>query len=98
VSKKAKYFTIILDCTPDVSHKEQMSFKIRYVYLEGPPKVIEHFIYSQEVKDSSGEGLTEVILQTLASLDVNIADCRGQGYDNGNKREKAKACSAESWT
>jgi hypothetical protein len=81
--KKAKYLTIILDCMPDLSHKEQMSFTIRYVDLGGPPKVVEHFICFQEVKDSSGEGLTEVILQTLASLDVNIADCRGQGYDNG---------------
>jgi hypothetical protein len=42
--KNAKYFAIILDCTPDVSHKEQMSFKIRYVELAGPPKVVEHFI------------------------------------------------------
>jgi hypothetical protein len=64
---------------PDLSHKEQISFTIRYVDLEGPPKVVEHFICFH----SSGEGLTEVILQTLASLNVNIADCRGQGYDNG---------------
>jgi len=96
--KKAKYFAVILDCTPDVNHKEPMSFTIRYVDLEGPPKVVEHFICFQEVKDSSGEGLTEVILQTLASLDVNIADCRGQGYDNGtNMRGKTKVCSTESW-
>jgi hypothetical protein len=54
--KKAKYFAIILDCTPDVSHKEQMSFTIGYVDLEGPPKVVERFICFQEVKDSSGEG------------------------------------------
>jgi hypothetical protein len=89
--KKAKYFAIILDCTSDVSHKEQMSFTIRYVHLEGPPKVVEHLICYQFVKDSSGEGLAEVILQTLARMDVNITDCRGQGYDNGtNMRGKNK--------
>jgi hypothetical protein len=97
--KKVKYFAIILDCTPDLSHKEQISFKIRYVNLDGHPEVVEHFIFFQEVKDSSGEGLTEVILQTLASLDVNIADCRGQGYNNGtNMCGKTKVCSAECWT
>jgi hypothetical protein len=41
--KKAKYFAIILDCTPDVSHKEHMSFTIRYVDFEGPPKVAKDF-------------------------------------------------------
>jgi hypothetical protein len=75
VLKKAKYFAVILDCMPDVGHKELMSFTISYIDLEGPPKVVEHFICFQEVKDSSVVGLTEVILQTLASLDLNIADC-----------------------
>jgi hypothetical protein len=75
-----------------------MSFAIRYVDFKGPPKVVEHFICFQEVTDSSGEGLTEVIFQTLAILNVNIADCRVQGYDNGaNIRGKKKVCSAESW-
>jgi hypothetical protein len=68
-----------------------MSFTIRYVDFEGRPKVVKHFICFQEVIDFSGEGLTEVILQTLSSLNVNIADCRGQGYDNGaNMRGKNK--------
>jgi hypothetical protein len=102
VKKKAKHFAVILDCTPDVSHKKQMSFTIRYFDLEGPPKVAEHFICFQEVKDSSDEGLTEVIIQTLASLDVNIADCRGQGYDNGTnmrgkKRRRATPNPGREW-
>jgi hypothetical protein len=38
------------------------------------------------------------LLWLNVSLNVNIADCRGQGYDNGtNMRGKNKVCSAESW-
>jgi hypothetical protein len=46
--RKAKYFSIILDCTPDLSHREQMSFKLRFVDVcESDLIVQQHFITFQ---------------------------------------------------
>ena len=57
--KAAKYYAIILDCTPDISHQEQMFLIIRDV-SDGnlaPPGVYEHFVKFIQVQSSTGEDL-----------------------------------------
>ena len=80
----AKYYAIIADCTPDISHIEQLSLTIRFVDLSGNKiEMKEHFLGFIPVYDSTGAGLTDVLLEMLKQRGLNINNCRGQGYDNG---------------
>ncbi|KAK6479921.1 zinc finger MYM-type protein 1-like, partial [Huso huso] len=85
--KEAKYFSVIMDCTPDISHTEQLSLVLRLVNCESAVGafISEHFVGFISVDDTTGKGLCNTLLEQLNHLKLNIADCRGQSYDNGSK-------------
>ena len=83
--KESKYFSVILDCTPDISQQEKMSVILRCVNIsENPIKVDEYFIEFLKVDDTSGQGLFNELINVMKKYDLDINDIRGQGYDNGS--------------
>ena len=81
--KQSKYYSIILDCTPDVSHQEQMSVVIRTVKMDKTPEIKEHFMGFLVASETTGLGLSSLIIKKLTELNIPLEDCRGQSYDNG---------------
>ena len=82
--KLAKYFSIILDCTPDMSHHEQMSVILRYVLCNEEAAVVkETFFGYLRISDSTGKGMLDAFLEKATELQLELSDCRGQSYDNG---------------
>lgn len=80
--QQAKQFSVIVDSTPDLSHTDQLAFIFRFVSEEG--KIIERFVGFKPIESHTGESLANTVMALLDSLGLNIANCRGQGYDNAS--------------
>jgi len=79
--QQAKYYSISLDSTPDVSHTDQVTFTVRYVGVKGEP--VERFLeFIASEERHTGENLRDIVLSALSRLNLNIEDLRGQSYDN----------------
>ncbi|XP_014788631.1 uncharacterized protein LOC106882459 [Octopus bimaculoides] len=103
VVQAAKYFSIILDCTPIVSHVEQMTMIIHFVDLgknneemagnihteKSEMTVREHFLGFILLKEATGAFITDTILEKLHEVSLSVENLCGQGFDNGsNMKDK----------
>lgn len=80
--KEAKYFSLIIDSTPDISHSDQLTIVIRYVNTAGT--AVERFLYFVENVGHKNEEMENCIMENLINLNLNLEDCRGQSYDNAS--------------
>ncbi|XP_033221187.1 zinc finger MYM-type protein 1-like [Belonocnema kinseyi] len=78
--KNAKYFSIMVDSTPDIAHIDQLSFVLRYVRDNGQP--VERFLLFIDNVGHKAKDVADAVFDTLEHYGINIAYCRGQSYDN----------------
>ena len=79
----AKYYSIMVDATPDASCQEQSTFIFRYLILEdGVYTVKERFYTFIDDNGKTGAEIAHVILKVIDDNKIPIKDCRGQGFDN----------------
>uniref|UniRef100_UPI003590127A zinc finger MYM-type protein 1-like n=1 Tax=Myxine glutinosa TaxID=7769 RepID=UPI003590127A len=83
--KSAKYFGIMFDSTPDISHTDQMSEVIRYVKINNRKVEVKEvflgfFLPLKGLK--AADLISDILLKKLESDGMDIMMCRAQGYDN----------------
>lgn len=86
-SEDSIYYSVICDATPDISHTEQNVVLIRYVNYYNKEtddwEITERFLEFKDFHKKTGSEIAEMIENVLQDKGIDIADCRGQGYDNG---------------
>ena len=97
--QKAKYFSVMVDATPDSAHVKQTTFILRYLAQNEESlafEIHERFLEFVDCNQKTGAEIAALILTILGKNSINISDCRGQGYDNGSnmsgKNIGAQAC------
>jgi len=80
--REAKYFSVVVDSTPDLSHVDQLTFIFRFVNKEG--KIVERFLAFEPIESHTGESLAECVVAMVDSLGLELSNCRGQSYDNAS--------------
>ena len=79
--KSAKFYSISVDSTPDISHIDQLTCVLRYVLPSGP---VERFLTFLQPHRHTGEELGNSLVTFLKEHSIPIGDCRGQSYDNAS--------------
>lgn len=83
--RKAKYYGLMFDSTPDQAHREQMSEVVRYMEVDFERKTVrvrESFLGFIKISQKDAESLVEDILKQLEKDGMELQDCRSQCYDN----------------
>ncbi|KAI9562477.1 hypothetical protein GHT06_009910 [Daphnia sinensis] len=79
--REARFFSVSIDSTPDLTHVDQLSMIIRYVSVTSN-EATERFLSFIPIESHTGEHLTNIILKIFEDQKIDIKNAGGQSYDN----------------
>nr|XP_042900425.1 zinc finger MYM-type protein 1-like [Parasteatoda tepidariorum] len=82
VKEAMKYFGLIVDSTPDISHVDQLAIVLRYADKDAEP--VERFLKFVTIHGHSTQQLQKVITDFLENMQIELKYCRGQSFDNAS--------------
>lgn len=74
-----KYYSLVMDSTPDLSHNDQLAIVLRYCFRG---KVYERFVSFITISSHTGLHLFNILQDFLETNGLILDNCRGQSYDN----------------
>ncbi|KAF8791034.1 Protein canopy like protein [Argiope bruennichi] len=91
--KPSKYYSLILDTTPDVSHTEQLTVVIRFVYKNeetNKAQIEKYFVGFQSVDDTTGQELNNLRSDEAYEYASIVADDLGVDTDFPQSQNRLK--------
>ena len=79
--KEVKYFSLIVDSTPDISHVDCLVCILQYV-MEGGP--LERFLQFLEINRHSAEQMLKPVMSFFKNVGLDIKNHRGQSYNTAS--------------
>ena len=79
--KQAKYYSVSVDSTPDITNVDQLTIIFWYALPDGP---VERFVKYIPNRGRTGHQLADLLFEFIVDNGIGLKDLRGKPYDNAS--------------
>ena len=79
--KQAKYYSVSVDSTPDITNVDHLTITFWHVLPDGP---VERFVKFIPTCGHTGHQLADFLFEFIEDNEISLKDLRGQSYDNAS--------------
>ena len=79
--KRSRYYSVILDSTPDEGHVDQLTLVFRFMEHATP---VERFVTFMPNQGHKAQEMFDGLMKFLHEHGLDLKNCRGQSYDNAS--------------